>query len=71
MTAHEFAKEYYTLTTKAQDRILETLKETLPEEEYKTTVKFLGFYKLLNDAAFFNAVQTAVGEAVYEELRNN
>lgn len=71
MTAHEFAKNFLTLSPEAKETILETLKEAFPEEEYNTMVKFLGFYRMMHDRTFYEAIQAAMGEAVYNELRNS
>ena len=38
-------------------------------EQVKTMQAMRFFNKLYNDSAFYKAVETAVGEAVYEELR--
>ena len=71
MTAQEFAKNFVSLPPESQNTILETLKESFTQEEYTTTVKFLGFYRLMHDRTFYETVQVAVGEAIYEELRSH
>jgi hypothetical protein len=45
--------------------------KTCTAEQVKTMQAMRFFNKLFTDSAFYKAVETAVGEAVYEELRAN
>ncbi|MBQ5655940.1 MAG: hypothetical protein IIV14_00715 [Bacteroidaceae bacterium] len=65
MTAVEFANTITDLPYDKQNAFFEALKPTLSEEDYITTLKFIGFIGLFKNQEKYKALRNAISEELF------
>lgn len=68
MTANEFVETVARLPAEMQNEFIESLKEILTEEEWKSTVSYISLYAIYHNPGKYNALKKAVKAQIIEEL---
>ena len=68
MTPTQFIEKILKLPIEKQAMFFETLKKELSEEDYETTVKFIIIYSMFKSEAKYEAIKTAVCDALCEDF---
>ena len=62
------AKQVLRMSEEKQNEFFDRLKETLSEDDILTIKKCVGFYHLFTSPSFYKAMQTSLGEQLYNEF---
>lgn len=68
MTTHDFAMKILAMSVAQQEKFFENLKKELSEEDYQTTMNFIGLTSMFTDVQKYEAVKNAVCDKLCEEF---
>ena len=68
MNPMEFAAQIIQMSAEQQNAFFERLKSELSEEDWNTTVKFISLFGMFKNPAKYEAIKTAVCDALCEDF---
>ena len=68
MNTFEFAETIIKMPVDMQNEFFAKLKEELSEDDWKTTVQFVGLYGMFKSPAKYNAMKNAICDTLCEGL---